>query len=145
MKQITLITVAAALVMLLAACDPFSEASYTAYNYSDSIVTIKLGNDVQYLHQLADTNVWRSSNEESECLLRPKESMFVRYTWTDASVGSHTPLWEKIASIQIGDQTLSPEKWEGGKQWQTSKSGGHLFSFGETWTFQLFIDNEDVE
>lgn len=142
MKRITLITVAAALVMLLAACEPYAEAQYTVVNASDSIAGIRLqmksrqtGAHVS-IHK-RDTTVW-SPDLQEEIVLLPNEYVVMYYRWEDDShVPSHTPLWENIVAVRLGSRSLPPEVWNSKGLWHSdNKDGGNW----EEWSYILMLE-----
>ena len=110
------------------------------------------------LHILSVTNViaqqqsscdllqieWYTPNEEN-VIIRKSEFICEKFGWMNATIESHTPLWEDISSISIGDKTLSPEKWGNEKNWTFHKSGGHFFGLGEEWSYRLILKNEDSQ
>ena len=89
-----------------------------------------------------DTVIGVTTTEEPGAKLLRQEYLVVAYLISDTKVPSHTPLWENIVSISIGNQILPKEDWFGEKNWQTEKSGGHTFSFGEEWDFELILENK---
>ena len=50
-----------------------------------------------------------------------------------------TPFWYYIKSITIGEKSLDPEFWNHETAWQ-KKHDGHGIFFGETWKYDLWID-----
>ncbi|MBR6194230.1 MAG: hypothetical protein IKQ58_02055 [Prevotella sp.] len=129
-------------VLCLQSCDPSSGAIYKVRNASDSIVTIEFKEGIHYMKHTGDTVIAVSTTEGTYAILHRQEHLVVEYLIRDTKVPSHTPLWENIVSISIGNQILSKEDWFGEKNWQTEKSGGHAFSFGEEWNFELILENK---
>ena len=129
-------------VLCLQSCDPSSGAIYKVRNASDSIVTIEFKEGIHYMKHTGDTVIAVSTTEGPYAILHRQEHLVVEYLIRDTKVPSHAPLWENIVSISIGNQILSKEDWFGEKNWQTEKSGGHAFSFGEEWDFELILENK---
>ena len=50
-----------------------------------------------------------------------------------------TPFWYYIKSITIGEKSLDPKVWNHESAWQ-KKHDGHGIFFGETWKYDLWID-----
>lgn len=50
-----------------------------------------------------------------------------------------TPFWYYIKSITIGEKCLDPKVWDHESAWQ-KKHDGHGIFFGETWKYDLWID-----
>ncbi len=128
-------------LILLTACDPASEARYTIRNESDSLVTIEVHHNMYYELHTKDTLVCYDSNVQPSFVLLKHEAVVVRYGWMSAAVEEHTAFWNSIASIKIGSRALPQELWKE-NCWQSSKSGGHLFSFGEEWDYVLTITDD---
>ena len=128
--------------LCLQSCDPSSGAIYRVRNASDSIVTIEFKEGIHYMKHTGDTVIGVTTTEEPGAKLLRQEYLVVAYLISDTKVPSHTPLWENIVSISIGNQILPKEDWFGEKNWQTEKSGGHTFSFGEEWDFELILENK---
>jgi len=129
------------MLILLTACDPFSEASYTIRNESDSLVTIEVHDNMYYELHTKDTLICYYSNVQPSFVLLKHEAAVVRYGSMTTAVVAHTAFWNSITSIKIGSRTLPQESWKE-NCWQSSKSGGHLFSFGEEWDFVLTITDD---
>ena len=129
-------------VICLQSCDPSSGAIYKVRNASDSIVIIEFKDGIHYMKHTGDTVIGISTTEKNSDTLNRQEYLVVGYLINDTKVPSHTPLWEDIVTISIGNQVLSKEDWYGEKNWQSEKSGGHTFSFGEEWDYELILENK---
>ena len=127
--------------MILSACDPSSQAIYTIRNESDSIVMIELHKGVYYELHTNDSISFNNSHEKPSFELIKNEYVVVPYGWLNNSVEEHTPLWEDIVSISFGSKNLSQDLWNE-NHWKSSKSGGHLFSFGEEWDYTLTLTDD---
>ncbi len=131
-------------VLLTSACDPYSTVTYTICNECDSAATIVMRPSTEGYIQRKDSIEWYTPNEEN-VIIRKSEFICEKFGWMNATIESHTPLWEDISSISIGDKTLSPEKWGNEKNWTFHKSGGHFFGLGEEWSYRLILKNEDSQ
>ena len=139
-RRIAVLMICCFVGVLLSACDPSSEAKYTIRNESDSIVMIELHNVYYNLHK-KDSISYYNSYEKSSFELLNNEYVVVCYEWMNHSVEEHTPLWKDIVSITFGSKILSQDIWNE-NNWESSKSGGHPFSFGEEWDYTLTLTND---
>ena len=132
-------------LLALTACDPSSGACYEVRNDSDSIVEIKLKTGVIYETHKTDTTLCSSSVNDSVVRLSHNEYMAVIYGALSNRAPEHTPLWKDIISISAGSHIIPEEKWNSEDKWQSDKSGGHVFSFGEDWHYVLSVNKGMVQ
>ena len=67
------------------------------------------------------------------------KSELMNQSLSDFEKDGVTPFWYYIKSITVGERSLDPKVWDHESAWQ-KKHDGHGIFFGETWKYDLWID-----
>ena len=149
-KLMTLLGLACCLA-ILGSCDDDSCYEFKVHNQAQDTVSIEMTLTYQYGYLkngevLIDDNYTRRPKYDRDTLvlLAPGDEFFAIISLFNQNLSTFeedgvTPFWYYIKSITIGEKSLDPEFWNHETAWQ-KKHDGHGIYFGETWKYDLWID-----
>ena len=138
-------------LMLLCSCDFESSYMFKVHNQTQDTVSIEMTLTYRYGYEkngevLIDDNYTRRPKYDRDTLvlLAPGDEFLATISLFNQNLSTFeedgvTPFWYYIKSITIGEKSLDPEFWNHETAWQ-KKHDGHGIYFGETWKYDLWID-----
>ena len=117
-------------------CDPGSTVEYKICNMSNCDAIIELKGNVGYNIIHKDSITYHHSSERANVILKPEEALRKYLEWMNNRVEAHTPLWEEIINIKIGDSIVLPQYWNNADSWQKSSSKD---MYGEEINYNLYL------
>lgn len=150
-KLMTLLLAMACCLTLLNSCDFSSFYEFKVHNQAQDTVSIEMTLTYQYGYEkngevLIDDNYTRRTKYDRDTLvlLAPGDEFLATISLFNQNLSTFeedgvTPFWYYIKSITIGEKSLDPEFWNHETAWQ-KKHDGHGIHFGETWKYDLWID-----
>lgn len=123
-------------LFVIASCDPISSVEYRIYNFNSEIVTIELKKRIEYDIYHEDSVKKHYASDDNIVELEHYDFLELYYEWMNNRAKSHTPLWEDISSIHIGDSIIPHTYWNNVENWEVrSRSEIH----GESIKYYLYL------
>ena len=139
MKRNLYAVIVCIMAFVMTSCDPSSSVSYVVVNHSEAYATIDIKENVGYRISCHDSaSAWKTSTTCGSIVLAPNASLESIHEWVHSSPQPHTPLWDDINSIQVGDSLLPDTSWNSEAAWEKTFSQDGSFDL-EHITYSLHL------